>query len=204
MNPPAAVNCSAYQAAYVVQVEHDNCVTRINVLNITRGSRLSGDSNPSTDQLNGLIRAVGGALTGRIVLQKDMDNLNEGASLAIAYSPLLQWTTTNGTSNFTWSDLTTALPSLMQNVSLSFLSGRFPASGEPYMDEMRTDCLVAQLVYNYNHSRLLAIYAAAWGAAAAFFALGFYIIVWRNKGEHNLDFSHVIEELIAPSLVQKG
>jgi len=49
-----------------------------------------------------------------------------------------------------------------------------------------------KLIYEYNSSRLLAIYAAvAWAAAAIFFSLGF-LFVWKNGEEHNLDFSHVV------------
>jgi len=54
-------------------------------------------------------------------------------------------------------------------------------------------CSMTKLIYEYDSSRLLAIYAVAWTAAAIFFLLGF-LFVWKNGEEHNLDFSHVVDE----------
>jgi len=65
----------------------------------------------------------------------------------------------------------------MQHTSLSLLSGQFPSKNQTYMAKAQTEYLMIKLIYEYNSSRLLAIYAAvAWAAAAIFFSLGFLFV----------------------------
>jgi len=80
-----------------------------------------------------------------------------------------------------------------QNVSPSLLSEQFPSKNKTYMAKAQKTCSMAKLIYEYDSSRLLAIYAVAWTATAIFFLLGF-LFVWKNGEEHNLDFSHVVDE----------
>jgi len=196
-NPPVAVRCDAFSADYHVQMRHDNFFSHIDVLKVTHGAGLSPalgiQPDPLQLALDGLVQAVGAAFNGSVILDIFYDGFS-GTPLNVAYSSMMHWVHTTGKPSVTWSDLTTSLPELMQNVSLSLLSGQFPSRDQTYMTKVPTKCLITQLVYDYNSSRLLAIYAAAWGAAAIFFSLGF-LFIWKNEGEHNLDFSHVVGQL---------
>ena len=198
MNPPVAVRCYAFRADYHVRVQHDNFSSHVDILNVTLGSPISPvsytqPSNTLDFALGGLVLAVGKAFSGSVIFDLTFDGFAE-TPLSVAYSPLLHWNRTNYSSSvLTMSNLTTSLPRLMQNVSLSLLSGQFTSENQTYMEKVRTECSMTQLVYEYNSSRLLAIYVAAWAAAAIFFSLGF-LFVWKNEGEHNLAFSHVVEQ----------
>ena len=200
MNPPVAVRCHAFRADYDVRVRHDNFSSQIDVLNVTSGSRLSPSLGTEPDPLelalDGLVQAFVNAFKGSVIFDSQCDGF-AGTPLSVAYS-LMHWAPTvtrgNHHSVLTWSDLTTSLPQLMQNISLSLLSGQFPSYNQTYMVETQTECSMTKLVYEYKSSRLLAIYAIAWAAAAIFFALGF-LFIWKNREEHNLDFSHVVDQL---------
>ncbi|KAF8331163.1 hypothetical protein F5887DRAFT_922827 [Amanita rubescens] len=209
MNPPVAVSCHAFRAHYDVLVQHDNFSSHIDILNITPGPRLSAilgsDPDPSDVQLNGLIVAIGQAFTGPIVLHLLWDDLNEGSTLIVGYSPLLHWSPDipNDTSTFKWSNLTTSLPSLTQNVSLSLLSGQFSPLDTTYMTQLQTECRVTQLIYSYNPKHLVAIYGAALTTAMIFLSLGLYT-VQKNGEEHSLDFSHVLGALGYSRIADSG
>lgn len=198
-SPPAAVKCYVYRADYHVQVQHDTFSSRIDVLDVIPRYRLSpifraDDYVDDSDlPLDGLAQAVVSALRGFIVYDSWTSEFVD-TNLTVAYSSMLHWTHTNETNIATWSDLSTSLPSLMQNVSLSLLSGQFDSLHEAYMVKVDTDCSMTQLIYEYDSRRLLAIYIAAWTVAAIFLLLGFFFI-WRNEREHNLDFSHIVEQL---------
>ena len=197
MNPPVAVRCSAYRADYDVRVRHDNFSSHIDILNVTFRSHLSpslGDQpDPFQLALDGLVQAFVDAFDGSVIFDAQYDGF-AGTPLSVAYSPMMQWDPSPGTnSTLTWSNLTTSLPQLMQNVSLSLLSGQFPSKNQTYMATTQKECSMTKLIYEYNSSRLLAIYAVAWAVAAIFFLLGF-LFVWKNGEEHNLDFSHVVDE----------
>jgi len=200
MNPPVAVRCGAYRADYHVQVQHNNFSSQVDILNITVGSPIGPVSPISNTQpsntlefaLGGLVLAIGKAFSGSVIFDSPFDGFAE-TPLSVAYSPLLHWNRTNSRSILTMSDLTTSLPRLMQNVSLSLLSMQFTPKNQTYMERVQTECSMTQMVYEYNPSRLRAIYATAWAAAAIFFSLGFFF-VWKNGEEHNLAFSHVVEQ----------
>ena len=197
-NPPVAVRCNAFTADYHVRVQHNNLSSHIDILNVTFGPRLSPilGTNPDPLQLalGGLVQAVCDAFIGSVIFDSYFNGFPE-PPLNIAYSPMMHWAhSTSNSSVLTWADLTTSLPELMQNVSLSLLSGQFPSKNQTYMEKVQTECSMTQLVYEYNSRRLLVIYAVAWAAAAVFFSLGF-LFVWKNGEEHNLDFSHVVDQL---------
>ena len=155
---------------------------------------LIGDQpDPFQLALDGLVQAFVNAFNGSVIFDTQYDGF-AGTPLSVAYSPMMQWAPSPGNnSTLTWSDLTTSLPQLMQNVSLSLLSGQFPSKNQTYMATTQKECSMTKLIYEYNAIRLLAIYTVAWAAAANFFLLGF-LFVWKNGEEHNLDFSHVVDE----------
>jgi len=195
MNPPVAVRCHAYRANYDVRVRHDNFSSYIDILNVTFGSRLSPSFETQPDPLElalyGLVQAFVNGFSGSVIFDSEHDGF-AGTPPSVAYSPMMQWTLSSGkNTTLTWSDLTTSLPELMQNISLSLLSGQFPSQSHTYMTKVGTECLMTQLAYKYNSSRLLAVYIVAWATTAIFFSLGFFFI-WKNGEEHNLNFSHVV------------
>jgi len=197
MNPPVAVKCTAYRADYDVRVRHDNFSSHIEILNVTSGSRLSPSLGPDPDPLDlaldGLAQAFVNAFNGSVIFDSQYDGF-AGTPPSVAYSPMMHWAPSPGkNSTLTWSNLTTSLPELMQNISLSLLSEQFPSKNQTYMAKTQTECLMTKLIYEYDSSRLLAIYGVAWTATAIFFLLGF-LFVWKNGEEHNLDFSHVVDE----------
>jgi len=197
MNPPVAVRCSAFKAHYDVRVRHDNFSSHIDILNVTSGSRLSPSLGPHSDPLDlpldGLVQAFVNAFNGSVIFDSEYDGF-AGTPPSVAYSPMMHWAPSPGkNSTLTWSNLTTSLPELMQNISLSLLSEQFPSKDQTYMAETQTECSMTKPIYEYDSSRLLTIYAVAWAAAATFFLLGF-LFVWKNEEEHNLDFSHVVDE----------
>jgi len=206
MNPPVAVRCDAFRANYDVRVRHDNFSSHIDILNVTFGSRLSPSLGTQPDPLDlaldGLVQAFVNAFNGGVIFDAQYDGF-VGTPPSVAYSPMMQWDPSPGkNSTLTWSNLTTSLPQLMQNISLSLLSGQFPSKNQTYLAKTQTECSMTMLIYEYNSSRLLAIYTVAWVAAAIFFSLGF-LFVWKNGVEHNLDFSHVVDERHSYSQVPK-
>ena len=197
-HPPVAVMCNAFRADYHVQVHHNNFSSHIDVLNVTIGPLLSPCLGTKPDlwylALDGLVEAVGRAFSGSVIFDSQYDAFAE-TPLSVGHSPMMHWArTADSRSVFSWSDLATSLPELMQNVSLSLLSGQFPSIDQTYMEEVQTECSMTQLVYEYNSWRLLVIYVIAWAATAISFSLGFWF-VRKNGEEHNLDFSHVVDQL---------
>ena len=195
MNQPVAVSCNASIANYHVSVQHDNLSSYIHILDITFDSSASpSQTDPLNLALGGLILALGDAFNGSIVFDSQYDGFAE-TPLSIGYSPMLRWVHTDkNASRLTWPDLTTSLPELMQNISISLLSGQFPSIKQTYMEKVQTQCSMTQLVYEYDSRRLLGIYAAACGVAATFVLLGL-VTVQKNGEEHTLDFSHVVGQL---------
>ena len=197
MNSPVAVRCNAFRADYDVRVHHDNFSSYIDAVNVTFGSRLSPSLGTEPDPLglalDGLVQAFVVAFNGSVIFDSQYDGF-VGTPPSVAYSPMMHWAPSPGNNSvLTWSDLTIALPELMQNISLSLLSEQFPSKNQTYMAQTQAACSMTKLVYEYNSSRLLVIYAVAWATAATFFSLGF-LFVSKNGVEHNLDFSHVVDE----------
>jgi len=202
-----AVKCYAYRADYGIHVQHDNFSSHIDVLSVKPRNRLSPTlqfdingnlsngtgSNLVDGGFNALVEAVVIALEGTIAYDTLMKKFFD-TQLNIAYT-VVDWTYyPNGTTLLTLSDPATFISSLMQNVSLSLLSGQFLSNNETYMVKEPNECLVTQLIYEYDSQRLLAIYGAGAAVAAIFFSLGF-IFISKNEVEHNLDFSHVVKQL---------
>ncbi|KAF6748842.1 hypothetical protein DFP72DRAFT_554613 [Ephemerocybe angulata] len=192
-NPPRAVNCDAYSTLYDVQVWH-NATSWVELHKVTVGDKIDpGSEDPTTIQLNGLVQAVGQALNGSIGFKSDVEVLDP--ALTIAYSPLLRWTRGDqNQSQFVWSDMEASLPSLMQNVSFSLLSGQFLPRNGTYFTASWGMCMTTQLVYEYTMWRLLTIYGAGWVASVASLVIGFWHVS-RNGRERDLEFSKLVEGL---------
>ncbi|KAF6753691.1 hypothetical protein DFP72DRAFT_901232 [Ephemerocybe angulata] len=184
-NAPRALDCVPYSTFYHVQVWHE-ATTRIEVLNVTVGEKFS------TGPLRELMEPLGRALTGSIVfaMYETLD-----PTLTIAYTRLLRWRwVENPYTEFTWSDMEVALPSLMQNMSLSLLSGEFPSLRGGYLATSLGQCMASQVIYKYTMWRLLVIYGIGWAMAAGTLVVGF-LYVSRNGQERDLSFSNLVDGL---------
>jgi len=190
-NPPLGVRCYGYATNYHVRVQHDSKFSsHIDIINVTVGSRLVPSNDPE-EELLGFFVALSQAISGTVIFDSHTNGFTGTPLSVVYYSPMMQCGSTGG-NRVSWSDLTTTLPDLMQNVSLSLLSGQFPSNyQETYMTKVQTNCEMTKVVYGYNSDRLLAIYAVAWGAATIFLSFGFWFVK-KNEVEHTLDFSHVV------------
>ncbi len=86
-------------------------------------------------------------------------------------------------------DLLTAIPSLMENMSLSLPSGML--ANPTALSTSSTSCRVTALHFVYDSTRLSSIYAAATTVAALCLALGFFALR-RNSVDETMHFSRIL------------
>jgi hypothetical protein len=153
--------------------------------------------DPILQQLNGLAAAVGTLLEGNVTYRPIYCEYYSATS-PIAYSPILrqiddcQYGSDN--SNFQWPDMMKVLPSIMENASISLLSGAYGSGGQSYLTEVDALCKVESLTYSYSPLRLLSTYLAAAIITAICIIFGFRAIEDNGK-EEALGFSQLMHAL---------
>ncbi len=87
--------------------------------------------------------------------------------------------------------MSVAMPSLMQNVSLSLLSGQLSTEWNSTLKHVDTACLQTGLHFVYNSIRLLLIYASSAVLTAFCIAFGLFAVSSNNVSE-SMTFSRLL------------
>ncbi|KAF5320480.1 hypothetical protein D9611_010690 [Ephemerocybe angulata] len=190
LSPPRAVRCTGYSTMYHTQVSH-NTTSWAQVLSQTVGdpinnATLTDATIPYEPFL--MLDSIGWVLTGSVVRGNDRA---DDQSLPVTHWLDRKYAIGSG---FAWPSIGSALPSLVQNMSLSLLSGHFAPWNETYFDDIPGTCMSTQPVFEYIKWRLLTIYGIGWIAAAGCLGVGFWF-VGRNGRERDMDFSNLVDAL---------
>jgi len=95
-----------------------------------------------------------------------------------------------------------ALPSLLQNISISMLSEDiYTRSGSTTLTSANSTCLFTATFYTYNSERLLATYGAGVAVTAICIVVG-WRAVWLNGKDETMDFSRLLRALLNESLYE--
>ncbi|PPQ76882.1 hypothetical protein CVT26_001441 [Gymnopilus dilepis] len=202
-SPLTTYECRAYRADYTVKVTHGN-VSTAEVLSISLQDPIPGsiiNSGPQSDhvirQLNGILGAVGDQLNGSIVYRQGYCVFDTATS-RMASSPILDVGSdcVNRTDPvFRWPDMRWAIPSLIQNISISLLSGQYPSAEKgSYLEDVDAVCLTSPLTYHYDPTQLLVTYATALLAVVVCLCIGFYAIS-ANGCEEDLSLIRFLKAL---------
>ncbi|THG94117.1 hypothetical protein EW026_g7291 [Hermanssonia centrifuga] len=191
---PVSFTCSGYNATYHVEIQQNQTTTMtltgLDVSPVVLGPSAAPDASlimtvaiwdAFTQQLGG---SIDWTIAGGSSVQQGYENS------IIMNSPLVS----NRSSGVSWgwqTDLRTAIPSLMQNVSLSLASGVLANITNSTSPMQETICLVTDLHFVYDRVRLLGTYCAAIAVTVVCLAFGLYA-VHRNKVAETMDLSRVL------------
>ncbi|THG93832.1 hypothetical protein EW026_g7514 [Hermanssonia centrifuga] len=189
--------CTGYNAAYTVLVYHNQTGTSDYYINsvellepYTRDQSLETTNDPSLFFGLAIWDAFRQQFSGTVTLNESANALTFSAGTIIVNSPF----TTSPSSNILWQwqvDLINALPSLMQNISLSLISGvLFNSSLSDYNTGLGL-CTVTDLHFVYDRVRLLATYGAMIGVALACLLVAL-VAIHINKVGETMDFSRIL------------
>lgn len=183
-NITQAVECYVYDAAYAVTITQGSPFATMDVVNVILHNRVvSGNANYSVGE--GLQNAMSTILSS-------------GVEHNVVYdSPLM--TALDGDWGYHWADMMVALPSLMDNFSLSLLNPgmqfAYGTTKTRSVENVNTTCSFSTQVFEYDPTRLLATYAAALSVAAACVLAGFWAI-HLNGVEESLNFSRLLGSIL--------
>jgi len=204
----SAVECLAYRASHEATVTHSNISTsNINVFSTNLielvpniDASISNNATGISQLANGAINLLNGTLYTSIYqgsLGSSAASFTQpspvmGSPLLILQDNLWRWTMEMGT----------ALPSAMQNISISLLSDDVAsASKVPIVVPVDSTCFSDSTFYVYNRERLIITYGVAIAVAAACIVAGLWA-VHRNGGvEESLSFSRLLGALVNSKMV---
>ncbi|PSR73108.1 hypothetical protein PHLCEN_2v11010 [Hermanssonia centrifuga] len=189
--------CTGYNAAYTVLVNNNQTGTSDYYINsvellepYTRDQSLETTNDPSLFFGLAIWDAFRQQFSGTVTWNQSANALTFSAGTIIVNSPF----TTSPSSNILWQwqvDLINALPSLMQNISLSLISGvLFNSSLSDYNTGLGL-CVVTDLHFVYDRVRLLATYGAMIGVALACLLVAL-VAIHINKVGETMDFSRIL------------
>ena len=197
--PVIALNCTGWNATYQVTV-NQTANTTVIARNVTLGrqltySSLENTTEPFAHQLLALWDAFSWSITGEIDYLKGY-NMNSGPDTAITWSPIVGSSSTGIA--WQWAgDLEKLVPELMQNVSLSLLSGQLSDASNPTLMRTNVPCQRMGSLFLYSPLRLLVTYAIALGVTAICIGYGLYAMRKNGRGE-TLGFSRILGAHPAP------
>ncbi|KAF5336341.1 hypothetical protein D9611_006739 [Ephemerocybe angulata] len=200
-----AVRCIAYSTLHTVGLWHD-AISRIDPRHSTPLTKLDfkiPDRQIQLDGLSAFAAALGLALNGIVTYNASDSSIV--SRLPVPFSPFFHTEDQNITDiAFSWPDMETTLPSLMQNLTFSLLSRQFHArESGTYFTQSPGLCWTTQPMYEYTTWRLLTPYGMGWGATAVWLVVGFWH-VGRNGRERDLTFLNLVEGLdMAPKSKHK-
>ncbi len=157
------------------------------------------NSTQATEPI-GLADATLLILNGTVLYDVDLFSFTQGSSV-VAYSPL------GGSSEeIAWfwqaggpTDMVLSLPSLMQNISLSLLSGAAGETTFTGLGTVDTVCAFTGLHYVYDRDRLLITYGVALLITSWCVAFGFRA-VYMSGVDESIGFSRLLGSLLNDGL----
>ncbi|PSS08933.1 hypothetical protein PHLCEN_2v3423 [Hermanssonia centrifuga] len=193
-NPAVAFVCTGYDATYHVNVQH-NLTDTISVTGIdfmqpfTRDQQLESTNDPLPLLDLALWVAFGQQFEGTVAWNYFGGSLISDSGI-IVNSPF----TASPSSKILWQwqvDLVTAFPSLMQNISLSLVSGVLANTTNPNPPMQDSNCRVTDLHFVYDRVRLLTTYGATIGVAVVCLLVAL-VAIHRNKVGETMEFSRIL------------
>lgn len=201
-----AIECTAYGASYEVTVTHSNLTQPTVAIDTIKllapvPENVVALSSPNATGIMRLSNAAVNLLNGTIYANRESAALGSTQGLdspptPILNSPLLFFSHTE----VRWTmDMMSAIPSIMQNISLSLLSDQVQeasAVGVSFFTNVSTQCAFTANFYHYQRARLAVTYGAAALVTAGCIAAGLWAI-WRNGGkEETMEFSRMVDALV--------
>ncbi|KAF7789299.1 hypothetical protein EIP86_000243 [Pleurotus ostreatoroseus] len=195
--PVVALNCSGYSATYHVYITH-NISTTLSVTRLDIGDQLSTDNSSQywsatpaslaheqlaiwdayARRLNGSVQYVYGyneftASSSQII---SMSPLGAGQGVGIAW----QW----------GGEMEVMIPEIMQNISLSLLSGQLSSTLNSTLVSTPTTCRTYLSRYTYQPLRLLVTYGGTL-VITGLCLLYAFVATSKNDRSESLDFSRI-------------
>ena len=199
--PSGVIQCTAYNATYHGSVAHDTAVSTMEVNDVVINNQLvyPGDGSDEMWSMIAIADALATQLQGSVWLHPAGD-VAPGSSI-IGYG---LGTTTGGAESWNWMmNPQLAIPSIMQNISLSMLSGNVGAlSNSSTLTTTPQECFVSTLIFQYDSIRLAGTYAST----ALVTLLCVYLGSWsvkRNKTEESINFSRWMDAVGHQEIVDK-
>ncbi|TDL14923.1 hypothetical protein BD410DRAFT_902848 [Rickenella mellea] len=208
------VLCTGVNATYNLHVEHRNGTTITATLDHTEPyispllnfSGYIADLPPEAVTFDYMIEAFASVLAGEVdwkLVGKDSDGNNQYfvSENTLVTTSALGSTELSGSWNLEV-DLLTALPQLMQNMSIGLLSRSFSDSNVsslvPVPDAL---CNRDTLVYVYNAPLLLLIYSIALLVTGVCVGFGFFIV--RKQGGRGMRFTDLVYAILTPEMAER-
>ncbi|KLO14344.1 hypothetical protein SCHPADRAFT_939633 [Schizopora paradoxa] len=203
---PEAIQCGAYNASYKVTVTQSNLTApTVDIHSLEFIAPVPYDVNAlHSTNASGIKRLISSAvelLVGEIYATRDSASIGPIQSSNVLPTPIMNspllffthakpyWTT----------DMISAIPSIMQNISLSLLSNEVQdasAKGVKFRHNVRTSCFFNSNFYYYERSRLLATYGGAIIVTALCIAVGLWAIRRNGGVEETMEFSRMVDALV--------
>ena len=200
--PSGFFQCTAYNATYDVSVTHNTSESTVGVNNVVTRNQLvyPGDSSNEMLSMVAIADALATQLQGTVWLHPAGDVASGGS--IIGYG--LGTTAGGGAGSWNWTMTPiSAIPSIMQNISLSLLAGNVAAlSNSSTLTTVPQECLVSTLVFTYEPFRLAATYAGAAFVTFVCVYLG-YRSIRHNKSDESIDFSRWIDAVAHQDILNK-
>ena len=200
--PVVALNCTAWNATYQVTV-NQTANTTVIPNSVKFGQQLSysnleNSTEPFAYQLLALWDAFSYVISGSVAYSK-AGNVNRGldTDIAITFSPIVG----SSYSGLAWQwagDLQLLVPELMQNISLSLLSGELSDAYNSTLTPTDVQCTRTEIIFYYSPFRLIVTYAVALGVALICIIYALVAIKINGRGE-TLGFSRILGAHPAPS-----
>ncbi|KLO14342.1 hypothetical protein SCHPADRAFT_319802 [Schizopora paradoxa] len=201
-----AIQCEAYRASYEVTVTQSNLTTpTINIDTLKLIAPVPDDVMAlNSSNATGIMRLTNSAVDlfeGEIAASKDSASI--GAMQVpgmlptpILNSPLLFFNHTQ----VRWTmNMMSAVPSIMQNISLSLLSNEVQqasALGVTFLKNVSTQCSFSADFYHYQRARLAITYGGATIITAGCIAVGLWAIRRNGGVEETMEFSRMVDALV--------
>lgn len=184
-----AVSCTAYNASYGMRVLHGMNTSVASLNSIQNYDRLLQvvASNVSADTVNQIMAQD--ALADAVAFQSDNSSFSPVTTSATRY----HWVTHRLSSNSTRPvNLTSAIPAMMHNASISLFSGVLDVYGPTIRSPYNTTCLSYASFYHYHVWRLIVTYGVCIFGAAMCALLGSWTFL-ANGSRQSLGFARLLE-----------
>ncbi|KDR68158.1 hypothetical protein GALMADRAFT_146641 [Galerina marginata CBS 339.88] len=207
--PSGTIQCTAHNATYYGYVTHSTSLATMEVTNTVIHNPLEFPGDFS-DEIFGeemlsmiaIADALGTQLQGVVWLHAAGDIVPGSNMVAYGIGTTVFTTVFNGSWNWKM-DPQLAIPSLMQNISLSMLADNIGALPEyPTTTTTEQECFVSTLIFHYDPIRLAGIYISAAIITLFCLFLGFWTIQ-QNGMDESINFVRWMDAIIHHDILDK-
>ena len=202
--PSGFTQCTAYNATYDVSVTQNTSESTVVVNNVVTHNQLvyPGDSSKELLSMIAIVDALASQLQGSVWLHPAGDVAPGGSIIGYGIGATSGGSNTAKTWNWTMGP-TSAIPSIMQNISLSLLAGNVGAlSNSSTLTTVPHESFVSTLIFQYDSIRLAGTYSSTALVTVLCVLLGFWAVK-RNGSDESFDFSRWAEAVAHQDIVDK-